>query len=55
MASLPLYLYLYNTMYVSLHSEFADEGILGYLDLELDLLRFIHCVRHTRLVMTVVA
>jgi len=38
---------LYNTIYVFLHSEFADEGILGYLDLELDLLRFIHCVRHT--------
>lgn len=47
MACLPLYLYLYNTTHVSLHSEFADEGILGYLDLKLDLLRFIHCIRHT--------
>ncbi len=47
MASLPLYFYLYNTTLVYLHSEFADEGILGNLDLKLDLLRFIQCVSNT--------
>ncbi len=47
MVTLPFYFYSYNTTHVHLHSEFADEGILGNLDLKLDLLRFIQCVRNT--------